>query len=74
MSHFETINHKEAILFVEDKGSQLYTQLKSEAAERVGIAYKVYEFSIAESTSGVVKKLAELDQDLTITGIIIQKP
>jgi methylenetetrahydrofolate dehydrogenase (NADP+) / methenyltetrahydrofolate cyclohydrolase len=63
-----------AILFSEDTGSQLYTRLKSEAAARVGIEYEVHEFSMTEGTDGVEQKLAELNEDDAVTGIIIQKP
>ncbi len=63
-----------AILFIEDQGSVLYTRLKKEAAQRVGIVYEVFEFSLKDSTHTVLAKLAELNQDETVTGIIIQKP
>lgn len=63
-----------AILFVEDQGSQLYTQLKRAAAERVGIAYEVFSFEMAPGVAEVEAKIAELNQDETVTGIIIQKP
>lgn len=63
-----------AILFTEDSGSQLYTRLKSEAAQRVGIGYDVYSFSLVEGVEPPLKKLQELNADPTVTGIIIQKP
>ncbi|MFH1959050.1 MAG: bifunctional 5,10-methylenetetrahydrofolate dehydrogenase/5,10-methenyltetrahydrofolate cyclohydrolase [Patescibacteria group bacterium] len=63
-----------AILFKEDRGSQLYTQLKSEAAKRVGIDYEVCTFSMTEGTDGIEQKIIELNKDETVTGIIIQKP
>lgn len=63
-----------AVLFVEDAGSQLYTRLKSEAAARVGIEYKVYSFSFSDDVEAVKKKIVELNANTTITGIIIQKP
>jgi methylenetetrahydrofolate dehydrogenase (NADP+) / methenyltetrahydrofolate cyclohydrolase len=63
-----------AILFTEDAGSQLYTRLKKEAAERVGIDYEVYEFSLADGTTEIEERIALLNQDDTVTGIIIQKP
>lgn len=63
-----------AILFTQDAGSQLYTQLKSEAAARVGVDYEVHRFSMTAGTDEVEQKLAELNQDPTVTGIIIQKP
>jgi len=72
-----------AILFVEDVGSKLYTNLKYEAATRVGIEYETHEFSlknISESKEGtlgynkVVAKIKELNKDSSVTGVIIQKP
>jgi methylenetetrahydrofolate dehydrogenase (NADP+)/methenyltetrahydrofolate cyclohydrolase len=63
-----------AILFIEDKGSQLYTALKAQAATRVGIEYEVFEFSIAKSVELVVEQIKLLNQDQSVTGIIIQKP
>lgn len=63
-----------AILFTEDSGSRLYTRLKGEAAARSGISYRVYEFSLSDSIEAVQAKIAQLNADTTITGIIIQKP
>lgn len=63
-----------AVLFEEDKGSQLYTRLKSEAAQRLGIGYEVESFSMLASTADVIAKIQELNTDATVTGIIIQKP
>src|SRR5690606_32693578 len=66
--------HIAAILFEEDMGSQLYTRLKREAASRVGIIYDVFSFSMRDPVGLVVAKIAELNADSAITGIIIQKP
>lgn len=63
-----------AVLFAEDAGSVLYTRLKKEAAERVGIEYEVYTFSIKTGVEQVMAQLHQLNQDKSITGIIIQKP
>ncbi len=63
-----------AILFTEDKGSQLYTQLKKEMAESLGIEYRVYEFSVLTTETEVLAKIKSLNLDPSITGIIIQKP
>lgn len=63
-----------AILFTEDSGSRLYTRLKGEAAARCGISYRVYEFSLADPVETIQAKIAQLNADKTITGIIIQKP
>jgi methylenetetrahydrofolate dehydrogenase (NADP+) / methenyltetrahydrofolate cyclohydrolase len=63
-----------AVLFTEDVGSTLYTRLKKEAAERVGIDYQVATFSMLDSSELVVEHIEQLNQDSSITGIIIQKP
>lgn len=63
-----------AILFVEDEGSRLYSSRKKEAAERVGIEYQLHQFSFVDDLDIVQAKLEELNQDETVSGIIIQKP
>ncbi|HYD34588.1 MAG TPA: tetrahydrofolate dehydrogenase/cyclohydrolase catalytic domain-containing protein [Vitreimonas sp.] len=63
-----------AILFTEDSGSVLYTRLKQEAAERVGMIYEVYTHSMADDIAPVQAEIEALNQDPTVTGIIIQKP
>ncbi len=63
-----------AILFEEDAGSQLYTRLKKEAAERVGIEYKVFSFSFLTPLEEILSTIATLNADPKVTGIIIQKP
>ncbi|MEN8253798.1 MAG: bifunctional 5,10-methylenetetrahydrofolate dehydrogenase/5,10-methenyltetrahydrofolate cyclohydrolase [Patescibacteria group bacterium] len=63
-----------AILFTEDAGSRLYTGLKKEAAERVGIGYELHEFSLKDGVEQIVETIHSLNQNGDITGIIIQKP
>ncbi|HEX7018097.1 MAG TPA: bifunctional 5,10-methylenetetrahydrofolate dehydrogenase/5,10-methenyltetrahydrofolate cyclohydrolase [Patescibacteria group bacterium] len=63
-----------AILYTEDIGSALYTRLKKEAAERIGIEYEVHQFSMRNGVEPVLVKIQELNADPSITGIIIQKP
>ncbi len=63
-----------AILFVEDAGSQLYTQLKKQAAERVGMQYEVHAFSMLDEREKIAAEVQQLNVDEQITGIIIQKP
>jgi len=63
-----------AILFVEDEGSLLYSTRKKEAAERVGIGYQLNQYSFADSLDKIQAKIEELNQDETVSGIIIQKP
>ncbi|MCB9813621.1 MAG: bifunctional 5,10-methylenetetrahydrofolate dehydrogenase/5,10-methenyltetrahydrofolate cyclohydrolase [Pseudomonadales bacterium] len=63
-----------AILFSQDAGSRIYTKLKREAAFRVGIDYEVFEYSLLEDFNKIIEKITQLNLDLSITGIIIQKP
>lgn len=63
-----------AVLFSEDSGSRLYTSLKHDAAHRVGMTYRVKTFSIADPIDKVRAAIQELNEDSTVTGIIIQKP
>lgn len=63
-----------AVLFGEDAGSQLYTRLKGEAADRVGIGYLVNAFSLLDPIDVVLKKITQLNADSAVDGIIIQKP
>ena len=63
-----------AILFAEDAGSVLYTRLKKEAAERIGIGYEIYTFSMTDAVDKVLDQIRTLNQNPAVTGIIIQKP
>lgn len=66
--------HIAAIFFDEDAGSRLYSRLKSEAAERVGIKYELHQFSLKDPVEKVLLMLDTLNKNESITGIIIQKP
>jgi len=63
-----------SILFQEDQGSKLYTQLKKDAASRVGINYQVSNFAMAADLDLVMQQIQKENEDPTVTGIIIQKP
>jgi methylenetetrahydrofolate dehydrogenase (NADP+)/methenyltetrahydrofolate cyclohydrolase len=63
-----------AILFTEDKGSELYTNLKKQAAERIGMSYDVCPFSMKDDPAQVGESIRRLNEDTTVSGIIIQKP
>lgn len=58
----------------EDAGSQLYTQKKQEAAERVGIAFRPEVFSLQKSVDQIVSQIKNFNQDEGITGVMVQKP
>lgn len=63
-----------AVLFEEDAGSRKYSEFKLEAATRIGIHYDLYPFSIKNPVKTVLSRIEELNNDPSITGIIIQKP
>jgi methylenetetrahydrofolate dehydrogenase (NADP+)/methenyltetrahydrofolate cyclohydrolase len=64
-----------AIVFEEDEGSLLYTDLKAQMAQRLNIDYDRYYFSLAKRPLQLVQALIKkLNQDSSVTGIIIQKP
>ena len=73
--HEKGINPKiAAIFFREDASSVLYTALKKETAESLGIGYQAKAFSFTTPTAEIQEYLEALNQDPSITGIIIQKP
>jgi methylenetetrahydrofolate dehydrogenase (NADP+) / methenyltetrahydrofolate cyclohydrolase len=63
-----------AILFAEDAGSQLYTRLKKEAAVRSKMEYLAFSFPMKAPLEKLSAQIQRLNEDKTITGIIIQKP
>lgn len=63
-----------AIFFNEDAASALYTSLKKETAENLGIGYQAKSFSFATPVAEIQEYLESLNLDPSITGIIIQKP
>ncbi len=63
-----------ALLFTEDQGSQLYTRLKKEAAERIGIQYQLNLFSMMDPAEKALAVIQTANQNPEVTGIIIQKP
>lgn len=63
-----------AIFFKEDAASALYTSLKKQTAENLGIAYQAKAFSFADQVEEIQEYIDSLNSDSSITGIIIQKP
>lgn len=59
---------------VEDSGSQLYTQKKLEAAERVGIEFRSQLFSMQDNVETLISAIQTHNVDQAVTGIMIQKP
>ena len=63
-----------AIFFKEDNASALYTSLKKQTAENLGIAYQAKAFSFADRVEEIQKYIDTLNEDASVTGIIVQKP
>ncbi len=63
-----------AIFFKEDAASALYTSLKKQTAENLGIAYQAKAFSFADPVEEIQEYIDSLNSDSSVTGIIIQKP
>lgn len=62
-----------SIFLVSDKGSSLYTKLKSQEADSIGVKFilEAVEEKDSETTVQLVKKLNE---DPSVHGILVQKP
>lgn len=63
-----------SFFFAEDAGSTLYTRLKTEAAERVGITYQSQQCSFIEPLPVLIERIRAVNSDPTVTGVLIQKP
>ena len=68
------VPHVTAILFQEDAGSVLYSRLKQETADRIGIEYELHTFSLKDSIEKIIFAIEKANQNPDVTGIIIQKP
>ncbi len=60
--------------FLEDEGSRLYTKLKSQAAERIGIVYEPVEVSIQTPLPELLTRITKANQTSEIGGVMVQKP
>ncbi|MDF7637367.1 bifunctional 5,10-methylenetetrahydrofolate dehydrogenase/5,10-methenyltetrahydrofolate cyclohydrolase [Leuconostocaceae bacterium ESL0958] len=70
-----TTKPKLAVLYDPDNdGSRLYVGMKKRAAEKVGITVAHYEISARETTANVLARVALLNQEAAVTGILIQAP
>jgi len=66
--------HIVAILFEEDAGSVLYSTLKQEAAERIGLTYELQSVKITQPLTELTAIIQAANSRPEVTGIIIQKP
>jgi methylenetetrahydrofolate dehydrogenase (NADP+)/methenyltetrahydrofolate cyclohydrolase len=63
-----------AILVGDIGGSRHFLELKQKVAEKIGIEYQIYEFPTDISEKELRAKVAEILNDKTIIGVIIELP
>ena len=69
------INPKLAVILVgEDKASKVYVKNKSKSCEQVGVEFEEYLFNENITQEELIKKINELNDDDTVTGILLQSP
>lgn len=66
--------HLVVILVGENPASKIYVRNKQKAAEKVGIKSTVIELPESTSENELLKKIDELNNDLEVTGILVQLP
>jgi methylenetetrahydrofolate dehydrogenase (NADP+)/methenyltetrahydrofolate cyclohydrolase len=57
-----------------DPGSVLYTRLKGQAAEEIGIKFLSFEIKSNNNVSEIVSIVERLNKDESVQGILVQKP
>jgi len=62
------------VLVGEDAASQIYVRNKAKACEDVGMHSEVFRYPVDVSEAEVLEKIAELNQDRRIHGILVQLP
>jgi len=66
---------KLAVLLVgNDRASEVYVELKKNAAEKVGIGFELIRFNENNSEAEIISKIQELNQDEKVSGLIVQLP
>ena len=63
-----------SVLVGNDPASKLYTRLKKEAAERVGIQFDVLEIDLGFKTQDLREQIVELGNREDVSGVMIQLP
>ncbi len=62
------------VLVGENRASKLYVELKSRAAERIGIALALYKFKSEAKEKDIIKLIKVLNKNKSVSGIIVQLP
>lgn len=73
-SQYGVSPHLVTILVGDDKASKIYTRLKKEAAQRVGIAFTIRIFEIDAGYKDIQNYIKEKNKDHGLHGIMVQMP
>jgi methylenetetrahydrofolate dehydrogenase (NADP+)/methenyltetrahydrofolate cyclohydrolase len=66
--------HVVSILVGNDPASELYTKLKEQAAERVGIDFSIEKLDVRSKIQDVRKKIIKIGEDPSVDGLMLQLP
>ncbi len=66
--------HLVTILVGDDPASKIYSRLKKEAAERVGMRFTIRIFEKGQTTQEITEFIQEKNQDTSVHGIMVQMP
>ncbi|MDD5086538.1 MAG: 5-formyltetrahydrofolate cyclo-ligase, partial [Candidatus Nanoarchaeia archaeon] len=71
----EKIDLKLAVIIIgNDPASELYVKIKEKKCEYVGIKFELVRFNLDASEEDIIKKIDELNNDDSVTGILVQLP
>lgn len=73
-SQYGIFPHLVTILAGDDKASKIYTRLKKEAAERVGIIFTIRILEANATTKEIKDFIKEKNKDSNVHGIMVQMP
>jgi len=62
------------VLVGKDPASEIYVKLKKKAAEKIGVEFVLHKFKTQEYEEKILKRIALLNNDPKIHGIIVQLP
>src|SRR5690348_15356052 len=66
--------HLAVVLVGQDPASETYVRKKQAAAQEVGVKFSLFKFPSNIDTARLCRELAAIQQDRTLTGIIVQLP
>ena len=74
VKELKTVPHLAVILVGDNTASKIYVNNKRKAAEKAGIKSTVIEFDSNVSEHSLLEKIVELNNDSSVTGILVQLP